>query len=77
MKTGWIYFIIGMILLAAAVLLAFPLLDGPRSIRQVCSEARQIDTAECQLTEITDSLSSFTHLDSITFANLFEDSINK
>ena len=77
MKTGWICLIIGVVLLGAAAALSWPLLKGPDSLRSVLDEKAQLDTAEATLTEITDSLSAYTQLDSLTFANLFEDSINK
>ena len=76
MRSGWIYLIIGIVLLGAAGYLAWPLLQGPHSLRTLRTESAQLDSVQADINEMADSLKVYTQLDSLTIDNVCKDNIN-
>ena len=75
MKSTVASFIMSVLLLAAAAVLALPLVRGPHSIPAVKAESARLDSEEVRAAALADTLQTLTAVDSLTLQNLQD--INK
>ena len=75
MKSTVACIIMSILLLAAAAVLALPLVRGAHSIPAVKAERARLDSEEVRAAALADTLQALTAIDSLTLQNLQE--INK
>lgn len=70
MKSTVATILMSILLLAAAAILAFPLVRGAHSIPSVKAETARLDSEEVRAAALADTLRTLTAVDSLTLQNL-------